>query len=236
MGRDRFVRWDAEPPSREVVLATAREFFGPDAIETAEGEACVTFSVPMDPSAVHHPLATYKIPCDSPRAVEIHFHPKTNAVNVETRGADAFTNCLADELAAHISWYYDGTIDEGVSRREYAHFAGEPFWQKRADALTRALEMLARGGIERALVDAYLDGNGRWEKCPPDPSAPDVDGWFHERELAKGKMAELLELPAEPTVALARVAEIAQHEGRNLASVLETMMAPPCGEGDDDER
>lgn len=226
MGRDRFVDWNAVPPSRDAVLTTAREFFGPDAIETAAGDSCFEFAMPMEPSAVHHPLATYRNPCDDPRVVEVWFHD--DAVNVETRQSDAFTNCVADELASILSWYYNGTIEDGVSRREYAHFAGEPFWRQRANALTRALEMLAKGGIDRALVDAYLRDSKQWEECPPDPSAPDVAGWFHECELANGKMADILELPAEPTVTIERVVEIARHEGRNLASVLESMV-PPCG-------
>lgn len=146
MGRDRYVRWGEKAPTNVDVLSTARDFFGPSAAEKNIGREQYAFRLPMRFSDPKHPLAGCARE-DGARVVEVII--AAEYVNVETRMTDRFTDAVADELAATLSWYYGGTIEEGVSQREYARFEGKPFYQSRAAALEKAINAAAHGGIPR---------------------------------------------------------------------------------------
>lgn len=147
MGRDRFVYWRKAPPTREAVLHTAREFFGPSALVDDDGGDCVTFVIGPQESNVNHPLATYARENDEGRGrwVELWFHDgKRTAVNVETRMSDAFTNYVADGFAVTLAAFYGGTLGEGVSRHEHVRFAEAPEVERKLRAANKKLRATVR--------------------------------------------------------------------------------------------
>ena len=155
MGRGRQVQWNATPPTRAELEATTREFFGPSA--TYEfGDQRVFVVLPMAFSDTRHPVSGDKRE-GTERYVSVWFF---DAVVVETQYADRFTDAVADELAAVFSWYFNGTIQEGVSRKEYAKFRGETFWPTRGRALERAIEASLDDGLPRESVIAWAVKHG----------------------------------------------------------------------------
>ncbi len=122
MGRGRQVKWNATPPTREAIEATTREFFGPSATYEVGGQSVIV-TIPMAFSDTRHPASGNRRE-GGVRYVSVWFFD--DAVVVETQYADRFTDAVADELAAIFSWYFNGTIQDGVSRKEDAKFRGDP--------------------------------------------------------------------------------------------------------------
>lgn len=210
MGRGREVKWNAAPPTREALEATTREFFGPSATyETCEHSVVVV--LPMAFSDTRHPESGNRRE-GTERCIEVWF--SDGNVNVETRHADRFTDAVADELAAVFSWYFDGTIQDGVSRKEYAKFRGEPFWPTRGRALERAIEACADTGIPHDKLAVWLAANG-WVRFP-------IEGqYLYEWRRGEATFGHATCL----AVLLRDVKTIADVHGRTLASVLEEIMA-----------
>ncbi len=211
MGRGRQVEWNATPPAREAIEATAREFFGPSATYEADDQRVVVL-LPMAFSDTRHPESGNRRE-GTERCIEVWFSDRS--VNVETRHADRFTDAVADELAAVFSWYFNGTIQEGVSRKEYAKFHGETFWPTRGRALERAIDACADTGIPHEKLAVWLAANG-WELVDSDNEYI-LDWRRGEDAFAVGHGLSIL---------LRDVKFLANVHGRTLASVLEEIMVP----------
>lgn len=209
MGRGRTVAWNGTRPSQEALEATTREFFGPSA-KYEPGKQCLFVVLPMAFSDTRHPVSGEKRE-GGERYVCVWFFD--DAVVVETQHADRFTDAVADELAAIFSWYFDGAIQDGVSRKEYAKFRGEPFWPTRSRALERAVEACAERGIPNAKMERWLAANG-WVRV--DSGNEYILDWHRgEDAFAVGHGLSIL---------LRDVKFLANVHKRTLASVLEEIM------------
>lgn len=216
MGRDRFVKWRGEAPSRETVETTAAEFFGPSVNVTTDPGKSVFYTLPMAFSDPKHPLSEYRRDGEG-RCVELWFHE--GSINIETRHADRFTEAVADELAATLSWYYNGVIEGGVSRREYAHFVGETECQRYARSLAEAID---RGSVPIEKVVAYLRRKDGWLRHESVYEPLGSQYWFWG-----GNLSHRVILRSD-FVRLEDVREIARHEGRKTVAVVGEIM----GRGD----
>lgn len=214
MGRVRTVKWNATPPAREAIEATTREFFGPSATYETDKHH-VSVALPMAFSDTRHPVSGDKRE-GGERYVDVWIDENgDDAIDVETQHVDRFTDAVADELAAVFSWYYDGTIQDGVSRKEYAKFRGETFWPTRGRALERAVEACADKGIPHEKLAVWLAANG-WERV--------ADGDKYVTDWVRGD--DLFEMAEGFAVLLRHVKRLAGIHGRTLASVLEEIMVP----------
>ena len=222
MGRDRVVRWGENKPTNSAVLATVREFFGPSACEQPTGRDLYLFTIPMDFSDPKHPLSEYARE-DGDRIIEVIV--STGYVNVETRATDRFTDAVADELAATLSWYYGGTIEGGVSQREYARFKGEPVWRDRARALEKAINASLRGGIPRDKFAKWAESCG-WSRVTTPSSSVYPMG---REEWSIADKDGCLSLSPVEHVTLGDVEYLARNCNRSFVSALEWIF----GDGDE---
>ena len=214
MGRDRYVRWGEKVPTNAEVLATARDFFGPSATEETIGREQYAFRLPMRFSDPKHPLAGCARE-DGERCVEVILSARY--ANIETRMTDRFTDAVADELAATLSWYYGGIIDGGVSQREYARFKGQPVYRARAEALEKAIDVSLRSGVPRDKFAKWVESRGWSRVMTPSIS---VDPMGREEWSIAGKDGCLSLSPIEQ-VTLGDVKYLARNCNQSFAVALE---------------